>query len=108
MALRLPAFCGVPTREEARQVLDVSVAVQQAITAQYTSLTQQRRKVLPNPDALESLGTDQASIHVELIPSPKNRTNDRETVILSNSYQEAYGPEMHRQEDYRLPESAVS
>ena len=108
MALRLPAFCGVPTREEARQVLDVSVAVQQAITAQCTSLTQQRRKVLPNPDALESLGTDQASIHVELIPSPKNRSNDRETVILSNSYQEVYGPEMHRQEAYRLPESAVS
>ncbi len=61
MALRLPAFCGVPTREEARQVLDVSVAAQKAITAQCTSLTQQRRKVLPNPDALESLGTDQAS-----------------------------------------------
>jgi hypothetical protein len=108
MALRLPAFCGVPTREDARQVLDVSVAVQKAITAQCTSLTQQRRKVLPNPDALESLGTDQASIHVELIPSPKNRSNDRETVILSNSYQEVYGPEMRRQEDYRLPESAVS
>jgi hypothetical protein len=108
MALRLPAFCGVPTREEARQVLDVSVAVQKAVTAQCTSLTQQRRKVLPNPAALESLSTDQASIHVELIPSPKNRSNDRETIIFSNSYQEVYGPEMHRQEDYRLPESAVS
>src|SRR5256712_11944241 len=76
MALRLPAFCGVPTREEARQVLDVSVAEQKAITAQFTSLTQQRRKVLPNPAALESLGTDQASLHMELIPSPKNRSND--------------------------------
>jgi len=108
MALRLPAFCGVPTREEARQVLDVSVAEQKAITAQFTSLTQQRRKVLPNPAALESLGTDQASLHMELIPSPKNRSNDRETVDLSNSYQEAYGPEMHRQDAYCLPESAVS
>jgi hypothetical protein len=108
IALRLPAFCGVPTREEARQVLDVSVAAQKAITAQCTSLTQQRRKVLPNPDALESLGTDQASIHVELIPSPKSRSNDRESAILSNSYQEVYGPEMHRHEDYRLPESAGS
>ena len=108
MALRLPAFCGVPTREEARQVLDVSVAVQKAVTAQCTSLTQQRRKVLPTPAALESLSTDQASIHMELIPSPTNRSNDRETVIFLNSYQEVYGPEMHRQEDYRLPESAVS
>jgi hypothetical protein len=108
MALRLPAFCGVPTREEARQVLDVSGAAQKAITAQCTSWTQQRRKVLSNPAALESLGTDQASLHMELIPSPKNRSNDRETVILSSSCQEVYGPEMHRQEDYRLPESAVS
>jgi hypothetical protein len=108
MALRLPAFCGVPTREEARQVLDVSVAEQKAITAQFTSLTQQRRKVLSNPAALESLGTDQASLHMELIPSPKNRSNDRETVDLSNSYQETYGPGMHRQDAYCLPESAVS
>jgi len=108
MALRLPAFCGVPTRQEARQVLEVSVAQQKAITAQFTSLTQQRREVLPNPDALESLGTDQASIHVELIPSPKNRSNDREIINLSNSYQEAHGPEMYRQDDYHRPESAVS
>ena len=108
MALRLPAFCGVPTRQEARQVLEVSVAQQKAITAQFTSLTQQRRAVLPNPDALESLGTDQTSIHVELISSPKNRSNDREIVNLSNSYQEAHGPQMHRQDDYHRPESAVS
>jgi len=108
MALRLPAFCGAPTRQEARQVLEVSVAQQKAITAQFTSLTQQRREVLPNPDTLESLGTDQASLHVELIPSPKNRPNDREIVNLSNGYQEAHGPEMHRQDDYHRPESAVS
>jgi hypothetical protein len=108
MALRLPAFCGAPTRQEARQVLEVSVVQQKAITAQFTSLTQQRREVLPNPDALESLGTEQASIHVELIPSPKNRSNDREIINLSNSYQEAHGPEMYRQDDYHRPESAVS
>jgi hypothetical protein len=37
MALRLPAFCGAPTREEAQQVLEVSVAQHQAITAQSPS-----------------------------------------------------------------------
>jgi hypothetical protein len=107
-ALRLPAFCGVPTREAARQVRDVSGAAQKASTAQCTSLTPQRRQVLPNPDALESLGTEQASLQVERIRRPKNRSNDRETVILSNSYQEVHGPARSRQEDYRLPESAVS
>jgi hypothetical protein len=108
IALRLPALCGVPTRQEARQVLDVSVAEQKAITAQCTSLTQQRREVLPNPDALESLGMDQASLHVELIPGAKNRSNDQEIVNLSNGYQKTYGPERHRQEVYYRPESAVS
>jgi len=108
MALRLPAFCGVPTREEARQVLDVSVATPKAITAPCPSLTQQRRKVLPHPNARESVGTDQASIHVERIPSPKNRPNSRETSSVSKSSTEAYGQEMHGQDDYRLPESAVA
>jgi hypothetical protein len=108
MALRLPALCGVPTRQEAQQVLDVSVAEQQAITAQCPSLIQQRREVLPNPDALESLGMDQASLHVELIPGAKNRSNNQEIVNLSNGYQKAYGPEMHRQDVYYRPESAVS
>jgi len=32
IALRLPALCGLPTREEATQLLDVSVARQQALT----------------------------------------------------------------------------
>ena len=108
MALRLPAFCGAPTREEAQQVLEVSVAQQQAITAQCPSLTQQRREVWPHPDALESLGTDQASIHVARIPGAKNRSNDQEIVNLSTGYQKAQGPKMHRQDDDDLPESAVS
>jgi hypothetical protein len=38
MALRRPAFCGVPTRKEAAQVLQGSGARQQACTAQFTSL----------------------------------------------------------------------
>ena len=108
MALRLPAFCGAPTREEAQQVLEVSVAQHQAITAQWTSLTQQRREVLPNPDALESLSTDQASIHVARIPRAKNRSHDQEIANLSSSYQKSQGPKMYRQDDDYLPERAVS
>lgn len=108
IALRLPAFCGAPTWEEARQVLNVSVAEQKAITGQCTSLTRQRREVLPNPDALESLGMEQAALHVPRIPSAKNRSNGQEIINLSNGYKEMYGPEMHRQDAYRRPESAVS
>ena len=108
IALRLPALCGTPTREEARQVLAVSVAEQQEITGRFTSLTQQRREVLPNPDALERLGKEQAHTHIELLPSAKNRSTYPNTVNLSIGYKEACGPGLHRQDGHRRPASAVS
>jgi hypothetical protein len=108
MALRLPAFCGAPTREEAQQVLAVSVAQPQAIPAPCPSLPPQRREVWPHPDALERLSTAQASIHVERIPGATNRSNDQEIVNVSNSYQKIQGLKMHRQDADYLPASAVS
>src|SRR6195256_1176386 len=92
IALRLPAFCGVPTREEAKQVLQVRVETQQELTDQFTSLTKQRREVLGHPERLESLSLEQATSHVELVPSPKNRSNHREIISISNGYEECHGP----------------
>ena len=92
IALRLPAFCGVPTREEAEQGLRVSVARQQELTAQCTSLSKQRREVLGHPEHLESLSLEQATPHVELMPSPKNRSNYQEIIDISNSYEECHWP----------------
>jgi hypothetical protein len=92
IALRLPAFCGVPTREEAEQVLRVSVARQQELTAQCPSLSKQRREVLGHPEHLESLSLAQATPHVELIPSPKNRSNYQEIIDISNGYEACHGP----------------
>jgi len=107
IALRLPAFCGVPTRQEAKQVLDVSVARQQELTAQFTSLTKQRREVLGHPERLESLSLDQAANpHVELIPSPKNRSNYQEIISISNGYEECYGPPLRYQGGLHFLENA--
>jgi len=92
MVLRLPALCGVPTREEAEQVLKVSVARQQELTGQCTSLTRQRREVLGHPERLERLSLDQANPHVELIPRPQNRSNYQEIIHISNGCDECYGP----------------
>jgi hypothetical protein len=86
MALRLPAFCGRPTREEAKQVLEVSMARQEAFTASFTSLTKQRREVLTHPERLESLGESQYASHVELLPSPKKRSNDEVTISTKRIY----------------------
>ncbi len=94
IALRLPALCGAATREEAEQVLGISVARQHEITGQFTSLTKQRREVLGHRQALESLGWSQGEAHVELLPSPKNRSNHAAIVNLSTGCEDQQGPHL--------------
>jgi len=96
IALRLPALCGVPTREEAEQVLKVTVARQQELTAQFTSLTKQRREVLGHPERLENLSREHANPHVELISRPQNRSNYQGIIKISNAYGERDGPPFRR------------
>src|SRR6266571_5240422 len=91
IALRLPAFCGRPTREEAEHVLGVSVAQQHACTAALPSLTQQRREVLAHPERLESLLREPASPHVTLIPSPKTHAKNEVSIDLKKSYRNKNG-----------------
>ena len=83
IARRLPALWGAPTREEAAQVLGSSVARQHEITGQCPSLTQQRREVLGQGKALESLGQSQGEPQVERFPRPKNRSNHAAIVNVS-------------------------
>jgi hypothetical protein len=92
LALRLPALCGAPTREEAQEVLGVSVARQRELTAQFTSLTQQRREVFGHPERLETLGLSQGQPYVELIPRAKNRENHETIVNISKGYENREGP----------------
>jgi hypothetical protein len=94
IALRLPALCGAPSREEAEQVLGVSVASQHEITGQFTSLTKQRREVLGHGKELESLGPNQGVPHVALMPSPKNRSNYDTIVNLSIACENQHGPHL--------------
>jgi len=94
IALRLPAFCGAPTREEAEQVLEVSVARQHEFTGRFASLTKQRREVLSHPERLESLGQNQGPSYVELIPRPKNRLNNETSIRVSTIYENRYGPQL--------------
>jgi len=94
IALRLPALCGAPTREEAEQVLEISVARQQEITVQFTSLTKQRREVLCHPERLERLGLSQGEPHMALIPSPKKRSNHEAIINISKGCRNQYGPQL--------------
>ena len=94
IALRRPALCGAPTREEAEQVLGISVARQQEITAPFTSLTKQRRTVLRHPERLESLGLSQGEPPMVLIPRPKTRSNCEEIVHISKGCKNPCDPQL--------------
>jgi hypothetical protein len=107
IALRLPALCGAPTREEAEQVLAVSVARQQEFPAPFTSLTQQRREVLGHPERLEGLGRTQGTPHVEILPSPKKRSNCQEILNISTCCEDPYGPQLAYLDDALLIENAA-
>src|SRR4029453_7122775 len=107
IALRLPALCGLPTREEAEQVLDVGVARQQAFTGQVISLTKQRREVLGHPERLESLNRTQCGSHVEILPHSKNQSNFQEVIKISKSYEKLYGPRLRHPAGHRLLENAA-
>jgi len=106
IALRLPALCAAPTREEAEQVLGISVSRQHEITGQVTSLTKQRREVLGHRKELESLGRSQGKPHVELIASPKNRSNHGAIINLSMSCEDQYGPPLVPQQTPCVIENA--
>jgi hypothetical protein len=98
IALRLPALCGAPTREEAEQVLGIRVARQHKITGQCASLTKQRREVLGHGKELESLSQSLGEPHVELLPSPKNRPNHAALISLSRTCENQYGPHLAPQQ----------
>jgi hypothetical protein len=109
MALRLPAFCGVPTRKEAQQVLEVSVARQHEFTAQSPSLTKQRREVLGHPERLESLRLTPDDRRMEWISQPQNRSNYQEVLNISNGYRTLPGPQITGLDEHlRIENAALS
>jgi len=94
IALRLPALCGALTREEAPEVLTVSVARQRELTTKFTALTKQRREVLGHPERLDRLSLRQGALHVECLPRPKNRSNHETIVNISKGCENPYGPQL--------------
>ena len=98
IALRLPALCGAPTREEAEQVRGIRVARQYKSTGQCASLTKQRREVRGRGKELESLSQSLGEPHVELLPSPKNRSNHAALISLSRTCENQYGPHLAPQQ----------
>jgi hypothetical protein len=86
IALRLPAFGGLPTRQETEPILGGRVARQHECTAAFTSLTQQRREVLAHPERLERVVREPNRPYVERIPSPKKRANNEGSMEIKPMY----------------------
>lgn len=86
IASHIPALCGSLTYEDVQRALDVSVKHQEQIMGSISSLTKQRRAMLPNPGTLDSGILDEVFTNIELIPSPKNRSKNEIMTNISDDY----------------------
>ena len=92
IAARLPALCGQVTEEDAQRVLEVSVAQQEEVMGSLSSLTRQRRQILPNPGCLDNMILSDTNQNLELIPMSKNRSKSLITLNISEYYTKTKGP----------------
>lgn len=70
IGLHLPALCGTLTKQDAQDVVEITVAKHKEVIGYVDSLSKQRRDVLPNPGSLETLANNPGRRHLVLIPSP--------------------------------------
>lgn len=86
IAIRIPVLCGVPTRQDAENVLRVSVQEQQEWFGASSSLIKQRREVLQQGGSLEKITGDDARPNVELIVGPKSAQKKQQNNDKTISY----------------------
>ena len=91
LAVYLPAFCGKLSQDDATRVLEISVAQQQEVMGSVSSLSKQRRQVLPKPGSLERLFEEDRHHHVALLAGSKNRSKSATISTLSNGYEVLQG-----------------
>jgi hypothetical protein len=107
LAVYLPAFCGQRSPGDAARVLEVSVAQQQEVMGTVSSLSKQRRQVLPRPGSLESLFEADRPRHVELFAGSKNRSKSAIVSTLSNGYELVQGTCSEVDDEGTLPLNSV-
>jgi len=92
IALRIPALCGKLTKEDAKEVLNVTVKEQRAVENSLPSLTGQRRQVLPNPGCLDKIEFDEAKQNLELIIKPGMQVKNSINIEFPERCQKTTGP----------------
>jgi len=107
LAVYLPAFCGQRSQGDAARVLEVSVAQQQEVRGTVSSLSKQRRQVLPRPGSLERLFEADRPRHVELLAGSKNRSKSAIVSTLSNGDELVQGTCAEVDDEGTLPLNSV-
>jgi hypothetical protein len=72
IALHIPALCGNLTPQDAQRAMKISTLELDDVLGKLTSLTKQRREILPNPGTIEQLADKTAYTNVELLPGSKS------------------------------------
>lgn len=80
IAQRIPVFCNTLTRQDAENVVKISVKEQQEWVGSSSSLIKQRRDVLSHSGCLETINTDDAKPNIELIAGSKSAEKHLETI----------------------------
>jgi len=106
IALRIPSFCGELTKEDAKNVLKISVKDEQSIVKSLPSLTKQRRDTLPDPESLKHKTQLEAEKkNLILIPGSIIRSKNDINHEISVSYECSHDPgENHRKQTTKSPQ----
>ena len=92
IAERIPTLCGAPTRQDAENVLRISIEEQREWSCSSPSLTKQRRDVLSDGGCLENIPADDGNQGFELIVGLKAGQNVPSTAGKSMCYENQREP----------------
>jgi hypothetical protein len=106
IARRIPALVGKVTKEDARQVLSISVKEQQEAIGSLPSLTKQRRDILPNPGNLEDILVSGKRQYFELISGGKKWAKNLININISECCKKSKGPPIASENQEAVPMEA--
>ncbi len=86
IALRIPALCGELTRQDAENVLRITVEEQKQWVGSLPSLTRQRREVFAPDGSLDNIKKNDAKHNVALIAGSKSGQKDHNTPYQTMCY----------------------
>jgi len=86
IALRIPALCGELTRQDAENVLRITVKEQQQWVGSLPSLTSQRRAVFARDERLDNIKEHDAKHNIAFIAGSKSEQKDHNMVYKTVCY----------------------